>query len=196
MRALGWVAGGLLSGLLLFEVALLLFPRAFFRVLHVTTARFLPPKWEAQLEGLLQRFIEGFDLLRDPRRVAAALALTFVLWGANGMLYYLGLLAFDLGRIGIDGAMVVQSVTSMGVSVPSAPGFVGAFQAAVVKALSAFDVGRDLAFGYSIAFHATQYLPVTLFGFFLFWRANLRWRDLEKSEERVEEELAEVAETA
>jgi len=50
-------------------------------------------------------------------------------------------------------------------------------------------VVKDLAVSYSIAFHATQYLPVTLFGLYLLWRTNLSWREIEKSEERIEEQL-------
>jgi uncharacterized protein (TIRG00374 family) len=193
MVLLARIGGAVFLVLLLFEVLLIRHPRAFFRVLHATTARFLPPRWEAGLEGALHRFVEGFQLLRDPRRVALAAALTLLLWGANGVLYYLGLLAFGLGRVGLDGAMVVQSVASLGVSIPSSPGFVGTFQAAVVKALSAFHVDKDLAVSYSIGYHVTQYVPVTLFGFWLFWRANLSWRDLERSEERIEDRLTDEA---
>ncbi len=196
MTVLARIGGAVFGLLLVFEILLIRHPRAFFRVLHATTARFLPPRWEAELEGLLVKFVEGFQLLRDPRRVAVALTLTFLLWGANGFLFYLGLLAFDLGRVGLDGAMIVQSVTALGVSVPSSPGFVGTFQAAVVKALSAFDVDKDLAFSYSIGYHIAQYLPVTLYGFYLAWRANLSWREIETSEERVEEGLTDAAEIA
>lgn len=187
------LAGVLLAAVLAAEVLLIRYPRHFFRLLHATTARFLPSRWEAELETILQRFIEGFQLLRSPRRVALALALTFVLWAANGFLYYLGLQAFGLGRVGYEGALLVQSVASLGVSIPSSPGFVGTFQLFVVKALSAFEVDRDLAFSYSMAYHASQYVPVTLFGFYLLWQANLSWREIEKSEERVEAELADEA---
>jgi hypothetical protein len=71
---------------------------------------------------------------------------------------------------------------------------VGTFQAFVVKALSAFGVDKDLALSYSIGYHIAQYVPVTLFGFYLAWRANMSWREIEKSEERVEDRLAESAE--
>jgi uncharacterized membrane protein YbhN (UPF0104 family) len=196
MTTLAKIGAIVFGVLLVFEILLILYPRAFFRLLHATTARFLPPRWEAELEGLLAKFVEGFQLLRDPRRVAVALALTFLLWGTNGFLFYLGLLAFDLGRVGLDGAMIVQSVTALGVSIPSSPGFVGTFQAAVVKALSAFQVDKDLAFSYSIGYHIAQYLPVTLYGFYLAWRANLSWSEIETSEERVEEGLTDVAEIA
>jgi uncharacterized protein (TIRG00374 family) len=196
MVVLARVGGAVFLILFGFEVVLVRHPSQVFRVLHATTARFLPGRWEAELEGALHKFIEGFQLLRDPRRVVLALGLTLTLWGANGVLYYLGLLAFDLGRVGLDGAMIVQSVASLGVSVPSSPGFVGTFQAFVVKALSAFDVDKDLAFSYSIGYHVAQYLPVTLYGFYLAWRANLSWREIEKSEERVEERLTESAEVA
>ncbi len=196
MIVLARIGGAVFLLLLLFEILLIRYPRAFFRVLHATTARFLPPRWEAELEGLLNKFIEGFQLLREPRRVVVALLLTFVMWGANGFLYYLGFLAFDLGRVGLDGAMIVQSVAALGVSIPSSPGFVGTFQASVVKALSAFGVDKDLALSYSIGYHIAQYLPVTLYGFYLAWRANLSWRELETSEERVEERLGDAAEIA
>ena len=191
MELLARLAGGVFLALLILEVLLIALPEQFFRLLHKTTARFLPQRWEAGLEGALKKFIEGFQLLRDPRRVLLALVLTFAFWGANGFIYYLALLAFDLGRIGFGGAMIVQSVASLGVSIPSSPGFVGTFQAFVVKALSAFGVDKDLAFSYSIGYHAAQYLPVTLFGFYLLWRANLSWRDIERSEATVEEQLEE-----
>jgi hypothetical protein len=194
MVVLARVGGVAFLVLLLLEVLLIRYPRQVFRILHVTTARLLPRRWEAELEGVLHKFIEGFQLLRDPRRMALALLLTLVLWGANGLLYYLGLLAFGLGRVGIHGAMIVQSVASLGVSIPSSPGFVGTFQAFVVKALSAFGVDKDLALSYSIGYHIAQYVPVTLFGFYLAWRANMSWREIEKSEERVEDRLAESAE--
>jgi hypothetical protein len=66
----------------------------------------------------------------------------------------------------------------------------------VVKALSAFGVDKDLALSYSIGYHIAQYLPVTFYGFYLAWRANLSWRELETSEERVEERLGDAAEIA
>lgn len=190
MEVLARIAAAVIGALLVFEVLLVLFPRRLLAVIHAVTAPFLPRRWEDELEGALHRFIEAFQVLRNPRRMVPALLLTFVLWGANGFLFYLGLLAFDLGRVGYGGAMVVQSVTALGISVPSSPGFVGTFQAFIVKALSAFDVEKDLAFTYSITFHATQYLPVTLYGVFLAWRANLSWGEIGKSEERVEDQLA------
>ncbi|MBA2564821.1 MAG: flippase-like domain-containing protein [Gemmatimonadetes bacterium] len=193
---LAWVGGAVLALLLLFEVLLLRFPERIIAVIRRLTAPLLPARWEAGLEGALLKFVDGLQPLRNPRRVLLAALFTFALWGANGFLYYLGLLAFGLERIGYGGAMLVQSVASLGVSVPSSPGFVGTFQAFVVEALAAFGVERDVAVGYSIAFHAAQYLPVTLYGFYLLGRVNLSWREIGRSEKRVERELADQAEVA
>ena len=191
MTGLARIASAVFVTLLVFEVLLVCFPRYVFTVLHKTTARFLPARWEVELEGLLHKFLEGFQLLRDWRRVLPALLLTLFFWSANGFLFYLGMFAFGLEPVGYLGAMIVQSVTALGISIPASPGFVGTFQFFIVQALSAFGVDKDLAVTYSIAFHASQYLPVTLFGFYLLWRTNLSWREIEKSEERVEEELVE-----
>lgn len=193
MDVLALVGGGVFLVLLVLEVLVVSVPEPLFRLLHRTTARFLPERWEASLEGALRTFVDGFRLLQDPRRIAVAVLLTFALWLANGALYYLGLLAFDLGRVGFGGALVVQSVASLGVAIPSSPGFVGTFQAFVVKALSALGVDRNLAFSYSVGFHIAQYVPVTVYGLYLLWRADLSWGEIEKSEERVEDRLEEAA---
>jgi uncharacterized protein (TIRG00374 family) len=193
MVVLARVSTGVFVVLLILEIFVVAMPRQLLRLGRAVAARVLPRRWEPGVEGTLERFIEGFQLLRDPRRILLALVSTFVFWGLNGLLFYLGFLAFDLQRIGLDGALIVQSVMALGISIPSSPGYVGTYQASVVQALSAFDVERDIAFSYSLVFHAAQYLPVTLFGLFLAWRANLSWREIERSEEEVEEVLTEEA---
>jgi len=52
----------------------------------------------------------------------------------------------------------------LGVSLPSSPGFVGVIQAATVLALALFSVPHAEALSFSLLFHASQFLPVTLCG--------------------------------
>ena len=95
----------------------------------------------------------------------------------------------------ISAALFTNSITALGVAVPSSPGFVGTFQALVVKSLEAFEIDRTLAFTYSIGFHAMNYLSVTLVGLVYFFREGLSWKELERSEEELERELVEEYET-
>ena len=55
----------------------------------------------------------------------------------------------------------------LGVSLPSSPGFVGVIQAAVVTALRLFGVPYDDALSFSLLFHVSQFVPVTVWGLVL-----------------------------
>ncbi|HEY7531086.1 MAG TPA: lysylphosphatidylglycerol synthase transmembrane domain-containing protein [Gemmatimonadota bacterium] len=189
-----WIAAALFAAVLAGSTAFLFAPRPFFRVVHAVGRRVLPERWEHELEGALDRFHAGFVLLRDPRRAAVALAATALLWAANGALYWMGLAALGAGGVGFGGAMFVQSVAAVGVSLPSSPGFVGTFQASVKAALGILAVPEDVAVSYAIAFHVAQYLPVTLAGFVLLARADVGLREIGRSEEQVEAGLEQVGE--
>ena len=64
-----------------------------------------------------------------------------------------------------------------------------------MKSLEAFRIDRTLAFTYSLGFHAALFVPVTIVGFVAFLRAGLSWKEIERSEEKLEREMAEEFET-
>src|SRR5262249_26992971 len=55
----------------------------------------------------------------------------------------------------------------LGISLPSSPGFIGVVQAATVLALSLFGVSRVDALSFSLLLHASQFVPVTVWGLLL-----------------------------
>lgn len=117
-------------------------------------------------------------------------ALALVQWSAIAVTFWLGLAAFDLdGRAGCAGAFFTTCVTALGVAVPSSPGFVGTFQAFVVEGLEVFGIDRSAALGFSVGFHAVNYLSVTAVGIAFFLRQGWSWRELGRSEKRLEREL-------
>jgi uncharacterized membrane protein YbhN (UPF0104 family) len=73
---------------------------------------------------------------------------------------------------------VVLAFVGIGVSLPSAPGFVGTFQFFTVAALALFSVDQQTAFSYSIVHHLSQYIPVTLFGWILLIKEQMSLGDL------------------
>ena len=64
-------------------------------------------------------------------------------------------------------ALCVIAFIGLGVSLPSSPGFIGVIQAATVLALSFFGVGKADALGFSLMLHASQFVPVTVWGLLL-----------------------------
>ncbi|CAN5119243.1 lysylphosphatidylglycerol synthase transmembrane domain-containing protein [soil metagenome] len=189
----GWVdttarvAFGVFFGLLVFQLVLAFRPTAFVRFASWASRRLFDGRFEEAVDRVVVTFVDGFRLLRQPALVAVSVVLAFLQWTLISALYYLGLAAFGLAaRVGWAGAFFTDSVTTLGVAVPSSPGFVGTFQAFVVKSLEVFGIEPAAAFSFSVGFHAASYLGVTAVGLAFFLRAGLSWRDLEVSEEEIE----------
>lgn len=188
------VALAIFGGFLLFQLWLLFRAHQFVRVAQWVSGKFFGGRFEEPIERAIVTFADGLHLLRRPTLVVASLGLAFVQWIAIAVTYWIGMSAFDLG-VGSTGALFTNSIVALGVAVPSSPGFVGTFQALVVKSLEAFEVDRTVAFTFSVGFHAVNYLSVTAVGLAYFFREGLSWSELEHSEEELERELEEEYQT-
>jgi glycosyltransferase 2 family protein len=126
-------------------------------------------RWTSELAS-------GIALLRDPRRVAAAVALSVAIWIAETglFLFLLPALGLDM-RVGV--AFVVLGVTNLGILIPSTPGYVGTFHYFASRALMLFGVPEPLAFAYAIVVHVAFFVPVTIWGgAVIAWYGFLRFR--------------------
>ena len=75
-------------------------------------------------------------------------------------------------------ALVV--LVAMGSMIPSAPAFLGTTQYACVVGLGLFGIGKSEALAYSILYHALQFFPVTILGFYYLSKSQIRFRDISK----------------
>ena len=90
------------------------------------------------------------------------------------------------GEPGFAGALFLQSLVSLAVALPAAPGFVGVFHAAAVLGLGLYGVDQTRAASFAIAFHMGGWITVTGLGLYYYSRLGLTVRDLLGAEERVE----------
>jgi uncharacterized protein (TIRG00374 family) len=88
---------------------------------------------------------------------------SLVLWLANAWAFYVGFAAFDI-PVSYLGALLLQSLLVLGISLPSTPGFFGPFEAVIVAVLALYGVPNDVAFSYAIAYHITSFVPITAMG--------------------------------
>jgi hypothetical protein len=96
---------------------------------------------------------------------------SLLLWAGYVLFYWLIMFAFtspegqSLGRqAGWVGAVFVLVVVSMGIMLPSSPGFVGVFELACILALRALGAEKGMSESYALVVHAWQFVPVTLTG--------------------------------
>lgn len=170
-------------------ISLVVMPTGTVRFVEKYIARFLPESFRRPFVDSLEAFLSGLSVLRSPLLLSAATLQTIVLWLFNAVGFWLAFKTFGID-VSFSGALLLQSIVALMVSVPSGPGFFGPFEYAAVMILQhAYGVAHEKAIGFAIAFHIGGYIPVTVVGIYYAWRLGLSLSEVEQSEELVEEEV-------
>ena len=119
--------------------------------------------------SVLRSFRAGLGVLAQAGGLLRVSLYSAAIWALGALGTYLVAKSLDLS-VSIPAAVVVLVVLTIGLTVPSAPGFVGTLQFFSVVALGLFGVPRSEAFSFSVLIHATQLLPLVLLGALFFWR--------------------------
>lgn len=117
-----------------------------------------------KLRQILQQFARGLTLVgRDRFLPITIFGLSLTVWLVEGIMFYIAIKAFALD-VPPTAALFVMGVINLGILVPSAPGYLGAFQYFGLLAFSAWKVPAESALACIVMVHACQYLPITLWG--------------------------------
>lgn len=176
VRVGGLVAGGL--GLAVFAAMIPLARRPEVVVeAALKLERVVPARVARLLARLAGLFAEGLAVVRDPGRLAAAVAWSIPLWLIIGFGIWVSSRAFDI-EMPFSGALLMTALLAVGVSVPT-PAGVGGFHAAYRLGATAFyAVPNDRAIGAALVLHAVSVVPITIVGLLLFVREGFRLTSL------------------
>jgi hypothetical protein len=128
--------------------------------------------WERKIEFLpslklrnaLLKFAEGLTLVGQTFFLPITIfGFTITIWLIEGILFSLAFQAFEL-QVPPTAALFVMGIVNLGILVPSAPGYLGAFQYFGTLALSAWQVPAEEALACIILVYACQYLSITFWG--------------------------------
>jgi len=75
-------------------------------------------------------------------------------------------------------------VIAVALVLPSAPGYVGPFQAGTVQGLALFGVARETALSLSIVYHLCNYIPITIAGLAYLSALNLTLGELRTASDK------------
>lgn len=151
-------------------VTLAVAPAACLRLIERLTRRW--PPLRDRLTGIFEVFVSGLAGIRTPAHALPLLGWTVLVWLVPAAMAWSFLEAARLHLPFLAGWTVLAFV-GLGVSVPSAPGYVGVFHWAAVLAVGLFGVSREPAVGYAILFHTVNYLAVTLVGWLFLLKEQL-----------------------
>jgi glycosyltransferase 2 family protein len=169
-RRAALVAGGLFVAALVVMVVL-----AFFSTGENWFSRFLT-RLEDGRGAIVSRTVRqvstGLSALRSRRSIALLLLYTAIIWGSNAVLLWLIILAFHVDAPFAAGVLG-NAVVSLGMTVPSTPGYIGVFDGLIVLTLGLYNVARTPALAVAFMFHAIGFIPVTVIGIIYIARAGM-----------------------
>jgi len=82
--------------------------------------------------------------------------------------------------------LAVFIISSLGMAMPSSPGAVGVFEAAVIFGLGLFKVDKELALAIGLLIHMMQYIPTTVSGLLVLMKSGLSLKGLKRREAEME----------
>ena len=182
LRNLFMVATGLFVVLSLGLFLMVFAPGLRFRLIALAVS-ILPARFGERIERMANSFIQGLGILRRRQDLIVVAFASVTAWTLEASMYYFIAEGFSLD-LSFSAILMVTAVANLATLIPSSPGYVGPFEAGVVLVLAgALGVQRELALSYAVVVHAALYFPITLVGFFFWWRESLSWREIREAEE-------------
>lgn len=124
------------------------------------------PRLGDTLKHWLTLFALGLQSLRPGPHVAPLFGWTVLVWLLSAGGIWVALRSVGLA-LPASAALTVLAFAGIGVSLPSAPGYVGTLQFFIVRALAIYAITGVEAVSFSFVYHAAVYIPVTLVGWIL-----------------------------
>jgi uncharacterized protein (TIRG00374 family) len=180
IRSLALVGAGVFLGAVGIFLAMAVFPDRSRSVSDWLIDRLAPARWRETLKGISGRFLEGLASLRSPVDVLMVLLTSVVIWLFETGKYWFVMHAFPF-EVSFFALMLMNGIVNLATTIPSAPGYVGTFDAPGIAVLEAYGIGRALAAGYTLVLHVALWLPITALGAYYMLRESLSWAAVQEA---------------
>jgi uncharacterized protein (TIRG00374 family) len=132
-----------------------------------------------QLYRRAESFLDFLHSLKSSQIYLELAGLSLLLWFSAILLAYSLFIAFGL-QLPFIAAVFVICIVSLGIAVPSSPGYIGVYHSLVVFALTVYSVDKSLAFSYALVLHGWQYILIMILGVFSLWKESISFSSLNK----------------
>jgi len=160
-----------------------IFPKGTARMVSWLSQRFIPLRLRAKVLDVTTRFLSGLEALRSPQEVLMILVTSTIIWLLETGKYWFVLHAFGLEtQVSFFALMLMNGIVNLATTLPSAPGYIGTFDAPGIAVLVAYGVEQAVATSYTLVLHGALWLPITLLGAYYSLKEGLRWSSLSGEE--------------
>lgn len=169
-----WGSIAFLGALVVFMLAAM-FPIRAEKVTARLIKIFIPERFREKVQEVLFKFLGGLESLRSPRDAVMVLLTSVVIWLLETGKYWFVMHAFDF-QVSFFALMLMNGIVNLATTIPSAPGYIGTFDAPGIAVLSAFGVPQGTAASYTLVLHAALWVPITLLGGYYMLKEGIRWQ--------------------
>jgi uncharacterized protein (TIRG00374 family) len=148
---------------------------------------FVPDRLRQPLVETAKRFLTGLESLRSFRNVLMIFFTSILIWLLETVKYWFVMHAFNF-EVSFFALMLMNGIVNLATTLPSAPGYVGTFDAPGIAVLNLYGVEEALAGAYTLVLHAALWLPITLLGVYYMLRNELGWSDIQQATQMAEKE--------
>ncbi len=175
------IGTGIFLGALAVFLLAAMFPHTTAKVGTWFIERFAPKKFHDKIINIMNRFLDGLESLRSPFNVLMVFFTSVVIWLLETGKYWFVMHAFDF-HVSFFALMLMNGIVNLATTIPSAPGYIGTFDAPGIAVLTAYGVDQATAAGYTLTLHVALWLPITLLGAYFLAREGIKWSDSLRTE--------------
>ncbi|HEU0293058.1 MAG TPA: lysylphosphatidylglycerol synthase transmembrane domain-containing protein [Anaerolineales bacterium] len=180
IQQLAVIGTGVFLGALVIFLVAAMFPHLTMKI-ALWFIRFLPQRFHTRIIGFSNRFLDGLASLRSPLNVLMVFFTSVIIWLLETGKYWFVMHAFDFS-VSFFALMLLNGIANLATTIPSAPGYIGTWEAVTKAVLVAFLVEPETALGYAVVLHVALWLPITVLGAYYFAREGIQWSDALRTE--------------
>lgn len=134
----------------------------------------LPSKLSTPLKRLWADFQRGVEVMASLKAILIVSALTALVWCSAYALTMCFLFLIPAVSPSILMSVTVSVVIALAVAAPSAPGFLGVYQAALVAGFALFTYPPEQATAYAVSTHLLHYVIFVIYGMWVLARTGIK----------------------
>ena len=138
--------------------------------------RLTPQRLHTKIISVMNKFLDGLASLRSPLNVLMVFVTSTFIWLLETGKYWFVMHAFDF-QVSFFALMLMNGIVNLATTIPSAPGYIGTFDAPGIAVLTAYGVSQATAAGYTLTLHVALWLPITILGAYYLAREGIKWSD-------------------
>lgn len=170
------IGTGIFIGALIIFLLAAMFPQVTIKISAWCIEKLTPQRFHTKLIHISHKFLDGLASLRSPLNVLMVFVTSTIIWLLETGKYWFVMHAFDF-QVSFFALMLMNGIVNLATTIPSAPGYIGTFDAPGIAVLTAYGVSQATAAGYTLTLHVALWLPITLLGAYYLAKEGIKWSD-------------------